>query len=450
MAKLTRKSQLEPDGEVSATTGRTLLRAVLIGLVAALAAFLVMVIWVLPRQGESDDQSRLYDYTYAWGKSQNPDFVVANMSDDGYLTFGSSELYISKDKVKECPQVVFGENVTGVDMTYIGEAYDQSLWQVIAAGAYEGRVENRKIVLFVSPQWFFKGNGAQSKFYSKFNYSLYRDFCQNPSISDDLKDYVRGRVRALGVPASSVAAANQDTPLDAINDQLYSLSDSLTQRYKLINVIKKSPTKSAARQAGVPTGEPDWAALLMQAEADGQAACTNNDYGIYDSYWTRNSKYDPEFHQNFSQATDEYDDFECFLKLCQEVGYEPLIVILPCHGMWLDRSQVPQEERQSYYEHIRGICDSYNVTYADFSSCEYEKYFLLDTVHPGWKGWVRIEHAFYDWANGRDNPFLGGGAYGTAEGLSAAQAEDGLPGDGAASDPTAGAQEATSETGGGL
>ena len=245
MAKLTRKSQVEPDGGVSVVTGRTLLRAVLIGLLTALAAFVVMVIWVLPRQGESDDQSRLYDYTYAWGKSQNPDFVVANMSDDGYLTFGSSELYISKDKVKECPQVVFGENVTGVDMTYIGEAYDQSLWQVIAAGAYEGRVENRKIVLFVSPQWFFKGNGAQSKFYSKFSYSLYRDFCQDPNISDDLKDYVRGRVSALGVPASSVAAANQDTPLDAINDQLYSLSDSLTQRYKLINVIKKSPTKSA-------------------------------------------------------------------------------------------------------------------------------------------------------------------------------------------------------------
>lgn len=48
------------------------------------------------------------------------------------------------------------------------------------------------------------------------------------------------------------------------------------------------------------------------------------------------------------------------------------------------------------------------VAYADFSSCEYEKYFLCDTVHPGWIGWVRIEHAVYDFVNGQDNAFLGG------------------------------------------
>ena len=33
--------------------------------------------------------------------------------------------------------------------------------------------------------------------------------------------------------------------------------------------------------------------------------------------------------------------------------------------------------------------------------------------------WVRIERSFYDFANGRDDEFLAGGAYGTAPGLAA-------------------------------
>ena len=75
-----------------------------------------------------------------------------------------------------------------------------------------------------------------------------------------------------------------------------------------------------------------------------------------------------------------------------------LIHILPVHGQWYDVSDVSQADRQGYYERIRQICDAAGASYADFSGFEYEKYFLCDTVHPGWKGWVRIEHAVYDYA----------------------------------------------------
>ena len=118
----------------------------------------------------------------------------------------------------QCPQAVFGENVTGVDLTYVGEAYDQSLWQAIAAGAYAGEAKNKKVMIVVSPQWFFKGNGDQGKFASKFSYELYRRFANNPSISDETKAYVRSRVEALGVDAKTTAAVNRDTVLDAAND----------------------------------------------------------------------------------------------------------------------------------------------------------------------------------------------------------------------------------------
>lgn len=402
----------------AAPTGMALLRGVLVGLLVA-ALVLTGACFALPPQ-DAHDPARLYDYVYSGVKSESTAFTLSAMSDDGHVAFGSSEFFISKDKVAQCPQAVFGEQVCGVDLAYVGEAYDQSLWQAIAAGAYGSAVQNKKAMLVVSPQWFFKNNGDQGKFASKFSSTLYRQFAGNPNVSDETKAYVRSRVEQLGVDAKTTAAAHHDTVLDAVNDVAGALADDLSLRAQLPGVVEKAPLKSPVRAAGAPTGEPDWNALLAQADASGDEACTTNGYGIYDAYWEKNSGYDVERGQNFSEADDEYADFSCFLDVCREVGLEPLVVILPVHGAWYDREGVPASERQAYYERIRGLCDKAGAAYADFSTCEYEKYFLCDTVHPGWRGWVRIEQAFYDFVHDRDDAFLGGGSFGAAEGLYAA------------------------------
>ena len=381
-----------------ALLGSVAMGVVLLGL--GLVAFDLLV---LP-SNDKVGGTKLYDYVYASGKSENVEFTTNNMSSTGYLCFGSSEFYISKDRVGTCPQAVLGESNAGVDMTFIGEGYDQSLWQAIAAGAYgsSGKVANKKVMIVVSPQWFFKGSGDQSKFKSKFSYSLYRACMQSSSLSDETKAYIRKRCAALGVSSSKLSAASHDTVLDTINDAAYATADSWKLRSQVANIKKLAPEKNTERLASESAGEtsePDWDSLLSQAESEGEASCTNNDYGVYDSYWEKNHTYDPELFQNFSEADDEYEDLRCLLKVCAEVGFEPMVCILPVHGQWYDVSDVSSDERQGYYERIRGICESAGVTYADFSGYEYEKYFLCDTVHPGWKGWVRIEHAFYDFVN---------------------------------------------------
>lgn len=387
--------------------GMLLLKGVVAGLVA-IALVMGGVCCALPRQGDVADQTRLYDYVYSGTKSESVDFTTTNMSDDGILTFGTSELYISSPLVNQCPQKVFGESVSGVDMTYVGEAFDQSLWQAIAAGAYAPASKNRKVALMLSPQWFFKGNGQQSKFSSKFSYRLYKGFLENDSIGDDTKAYVRQRLETLGVDGTQIAAANDDTFVDAINDAVYQFSNDLRIRSKIDALVKGSPKNSLVRSAGEPTGEPDWDALLSDAQAQGEQSCTNNDYGIHDAYWDKNSQYKSEQNQDFVHADDEWADFQCFLKVCRETGLEPLVVILPMHGGWYDEMGVTSDIRAQFYNQARSLCDEAGVAYADFSSCEYEKYFLCDTVHPGWIGWVRIEHAVYDFVNGQDNAFLGG------------------------------------------
>ena len=254
-------------------SGGSLLCAVLLGAAALGLGLLAFDRLVLPGNGRAD-ASKLYDYVYAQGKSENVDFVTNNMSDDGHLCFGSSEWYVSKNRVSMCPQAVFGENNAGVDMTYIGEGYDQSLWQAIAAGAYgsSGKVRNRKVMVVVSPQWFFKGSGDEGKFYTKFSYSLYRVCMQSAQLSDQTKAYLRRRCSELGIDAQRLAAASHDTPLDAINDAAFAAADSWRLRSQIPNIVSLAPSKSATRASGQPTGEPDWDTLLASAEAEGQAA----------------------------------------------------------------------------------------------------------------------------------------------------------------------------------
>ena len=378
-----------PEGKTSGDklSGSAMLKAVGVGLALIAVAALLAETVLLPLQGARRDDTRLYDYLYSGVKSASTAFTLENMSDDGYLVFGSSEFYIGKKLVPQCPAAVFGEHVTGVDMTFVGEAYDQSLWHAIAAGAYGSKVARRKVALVVSPQWFFKGNGQQSKFKSKYSYDLYRQFCDNGSISDETKSYVRQRLAALGIDETSLAAANDDTPLDALNNVMYSFGDDLSARFKLVQAAASAPEKSYARKQG--------------------------------EYWMRNSQFHVESDQDFKQAEDEFSDLRCFLDVCAQSGLEPLVIMLPMHGMWYDAKGVNADTRAYYYDRVRGICDDAGVAYADFSSCEYEKYFLCDTVHPGWRGWARIEHSFYDFVNGRDDDFLAGGAYGTAPGLAA-------------------------------
>lgn len=53
------------------------------------------------------------------------------------------------------------------------------------------------------------------------------------------------------------------------------------------------------------------------------------------------------------QTGPEYDDLECFLKVCQQLEIEPLIVIVPVNGYYYDFTGFPKEARQNYYEKVR-------------------------------------------------------------------------------------------------
>lgn len=374
---------------------RTALKGALAGCAAFVLALVVLQI-ALPSQS-SVDQGMNCGYVYSGAKSSSVEFNLAADADDSYLLFGSSELSTSASAVPEVPASIFAGYDFGLDLTYVGEAYDQSLWQAIALGAYAPEYDKDRVVLIVSPGWFTDGGMDNETFGLRFSYNLYREFCNNDAISDASKAYVMQRLAEQGIDEATIQAGMRTAPQDYLNDLVFAAKDDLSLRRDLKEVRKKAVDTSKKEQA------PDFDTLRAWALEDAKAASTN-DWGIQDAYYEKNVVPEmdrlKDLHADETYLdTPEYNDFIFFLKIAQETGLKPLVVISPVQGDFYDLEGISKTTRQGCYERIRAICDLYGAEYADFSDAEYEKYFLCDVVHFGWTGWVAVEEAIYDFVN---------------------------------------------------
>lgn len=338
-----------------------------------------------------------YGYVYSGAKSESIPFATAGIDDDTYLLFGSSELSTPKELVPQVPSAIFGEHNYGMRLMCVGEAYDQSLWQAIAAGAYGSADVPRKMAIIVSPAWF-EDNGMDAEtFRMKFSYPLYRSFCANENISDSTKNYVAQRLLSLGVGETVVRAGMREGVAGVINDWVFSSIDDLRLRADLIEVREKGQPLSQAEAV-----TPDFDELLWDARVEALVASTNNAWGMDDEFYAKNieGRLDrlkgSQSDERFSKS-EEYQDFSAFLKVCEEVGFQPLVIISPVHGEFYDHAGASVDDRRRCYDRIVQLCAENDVAVADFSDREYEDYFLHDIVHFGWTGWIEVEKAIYDY-----------------------------------------------------
>lgn len=363
----------------------------------------------------------MYDYAYLRDKFKSPEFAIANRRSDSLLCFGSSEFQIKPTVVAQVPQAVFGGHDYGLDLWFVGEGYDQSLWHAIAFGAYAARLDegratglyargSRKVAFFVSPQWFFEGGVPANATRSLFSYHLWQGFCSNPNVPSESISYVKQRLGDLGIESLKLRATTRQTIPDHLNDLVLGADDALKVRMGLMSVrssggvevpdCKRDPTGSE--------GIPDWDALWAAAVASGTAACTTNDYYIYDDYWNKHNASDYAAGKlagffkgrSFLKAPTEDADLACALEVANACSLEVKVVLLPVPGSWYDYEGFSYDDRQQRYALVRDACSKAGVSLADLTSYEYEPYFTCDGTHLGWTGWVAAEKALYEFARG--------------------------------------------------
>ena len=71
---------------------------------------------------------------------------------------------------------------------------------------------------------------------------------------------------------------------------------------------------------------------------------------------------------------------------------------LPAEGLTLNLTALNMD---ALYESIvRQIAGEYGIQMLDLTGHEYEEYFMCDTMHLGWKGWLAVDRALIDYYYG--------------------------------------------------
>lgn len=378
--------------------------AFVIALVMAGGTILGMHVWA---SGRDHFDSADFAYWTAEQKFRSLEVIRDNLNENSLVVLASSELQHGQDTPYH-PKNMFKDN--SFQTMLIGAGHYQSLSHAITLAAIEPAMKNRKVVLLVSPQWFRpKGIGSKA-FASRFSESSFIDMLQNEKLSDATKQQITDRAVSLlrdDKPMQKRVVSYKELLLDhkknhvnAVKFQLYKsfLNDKQKQSMLMLAAVEGI---GKAKERILTSGEPDWSTYLADAEQDAKKKTSNNQFQISNKYY--NWKVKPQLgkRKGSSSASSylespEYDDLKCFLNVCRDLEIEPMVVLLPVNGKWYDYTKFPKDKLAQFYQKAGMTAHEYGAAkVVDLSEDSDKDYYLEDTIHIGWKGWVTVNEAIY-------------------------------------------------------
>lgn len=379
----------------------------LIGFILAVIMFSLFV-FIYNNHLESNLQKKVdvFRQGNAYTTLEVPAVMKEILKNNSMLILGSSEFnpnwQIGQDAF---PTLFFNGEGYDLDVVIAGRGGTQSLNHAITIAAYGDEIANKKVTLIVSPQWFAPGGVSEKAFSGVFLPEIYQKWMNNNTLSHKTTKAIQKRTEELlknmdGKAWDRVNAMNHsqktEKPVTGITRRIENAFMELKKKYEFDKKHKEEKYIEKTKTAD----DIDFKAMLNDAETMGKKYSTNNEFGIYDSYFNTYIRQGLKGYRNkdagYSYAkSKEYDDLKLFLEVCKEKGVKPMLVIVPVNGRWYDYIGHQKSERQKYYENIRNVAKEYGAEIADFSGKEYETYFLADVMHIGWKGWVYLDESIY-------------------------------------------------------
>lgn len=340
--------------------------------------------------------------------------------EDTLLIFGSSELRTTE--ISTHPANFFAGKRAGFQVDLIGRGSCQSLIHALQIAASGEALRGQKVVLITSPQSYVPEGIAPDLFMANFSPQQYQLLLRDDSLSDEVKSYLSGRVAELLRQYEAIPdAAPVDPALQALAEHesepsTFSTAANLllTPYYAITGYLDGLKDKADARTvltqgqdyaAPDPLPAIDWAEEEQSAVLEAQKMTSNNEFGMLDDYYTtyigsrleRQKNRDANLSYSVSR---EYDDLRVLFEICRQKGIKPLFVHVPLHGAWSDYTGFSADCRAEYYQNVRQIAKEYGVEMLDLTGYEYDQYFMCDTMHLGWKGWLEVDQALIDYYYG--------------------------------------------------
>ncbi|CRK81024.1 D-alanyl-lipoteichoic acid biosynthesis protein DltD [Neobacillus massiliamazoniensis] len=332
------------------------------------------------------------------------------LEDNRYLPiYGSSELS-RLDRFH--PSNYF--QVTNAPFTpfLIGRGGTESLIHFLNFSEHMDQLKGKKLVFIISPQWFQPNGTDESHFVPNYSTLQGYDFAFNNKIDPSVKKQAIERMLKF-------SPVKDDPMLSTLYKGEISNSPWDQQKANLVrpfayvyrNLLEKKDlyysyvgSEQPGREIKHNLRHKSWNQLAEEANQLGASQATNNQFDVINSQYDKMKKMVPSLRGYKHGATygtgPEYKDFQLVLDVLKQSGADPLFISIPVNGKWYDYTGFPKQGRTAYYQRITKQIEAEGFPVADFSDHEYDPYFMKDTIHIGWKGWVYTDKAIEDFYYG--------------------------------------------------
>ena len=294
---------------------------------------------------------------------------------------------------------------------FMGQAGVATLSQYFGIQQITSELENKQAVFVISPQWFTKEDHDPTIFQTYFNNDQLTAFLENQS-GDAASQYAANRLlkQNPGVSMKSIVEKlAKGEKLSEFDQSMINISSQLNEKQSAIfgQFSIRGRLRYKDHVEKYLSSLPDqfsYEELEAIARKEGEENTTNNDLGVDNHFYNTKLKKDwkkwegSQKNFNFLKSP-EYNDLQLVLDQFAKSKVNVLFVFQPVNKKWMDYTGLSEEMYQHTVEKIRYQLESQGFTnIADFSKNGGDPYFVKDTIHIGWLGWLAFDKVV--------NPFL--------------------------------------------
>ena len=343
-------------------------------------------------------------YSTAFEKYKSKDIILENITPKTLVLLGSSELTTTINEDYH-PKKIF--NYEDFNIMQIGVGNSQNIIHAATIGSIGNDIRNNEIVMIQSIQWFDNKNGIlKDAFLSRISSEHVYNTMANDKISKETKEKFINRVIELSSTNKVLNKKYRSYKKYFVEEQGNFITGEFLKLdnyfYKLKNKYEffKNKGRENYPLSGEKTPDYNWKELDEKVTEQAKERTNNNDYQIDNTYYDKyiKTKYDQLKNSSKNTKYDEskeYDDLDILLSIVKDLNLNMKFAILPANGKWSDYIGIDSEKRKVAYSKLKEIAKKNNIEVMDYSSKEYEEYYMYDAMHLGWRGWIDFERDLY-------------------------------------------------------
>ena len=343
-------------------------------------------------------------YSTAFEKYKSKDIILENITPKTLVLLGSSELTTTINEEYH-PKKIF--NYEDFNIMQIGVGNSQNIIHAATIGSIGNDIRNNEIVMIQSIQWFDNKNGIlKDAFLSRISSEHVYNTMKNNNISRETKEKFINRIIELSSTNKELNKKYKSYKRYFLNGKGNIFTEEFLKLDNYFYVLKnklnfyKNKGKENYPVNGEKTPNYNWKELDKQVTEEAKSRTNNNEYQIDNTYYDKYIRAKYNQLKNISKNTKyddskEYEDLDILLSIVKDLNLNIKFAIFPAHGKWSDYTGIGSEKRQVAYNRLKEIAKKNNIEVMDYSSKEYEDYYMYDAMHLGWRGWIDFERDLY-------------------------------------------------------